>query len=135
MSVLSIDTEKYSQLFDIANVCEGVINCSKFGSCIHFANQFVVSVSEYDRDLLSLIRIIEGYVRARIGEDYSDHPHTYILLNNGKIIDPTFKQFSEHDRRSYLIEGKIAESYTGEEYLKLALQDDDYSKERWKFIT
>jgi len=63
--------------------------CDVYGSCVHFAEEYLERISNIDKELLKYIYVIEGYVYTTNGK----FEHTWIELSNGDKIDPTFIQF------------------------------------------
>lgn len=108
-------------LIDIGKEISEKIYCDKYGSCVHFAELFVERVNEENPKLLFDFNVIEGYVFTTAGR----FEHTWIELENGDKIDPTFEQFTG-------IIKKITKkkSYTGYEYLNDLT--DTWFKERRK---
>lgn len=97
------------------------MHCDRFGSCVHFAELFVEKVSKENLRLLDNFNVIEGYVVTNDGK----FEHTWIELQNGEKIDPTFKQFIGEVKK---IEKK--KSYKGYDYLNDST--DTWFKERRK---
>jgi hypothetical protein len=79
----------------IADNVSNKLHCDKFGSCVHFAEEFVLEVYGINPELLLGFFVIEGYVDWQHGDDIPQQ-HTWIELINGEKIDPTFEQFTKH---------------------------------------
>jgi len=110
-----------SVLQKIADKVSSKLYCDIFGSCIHFAELFVLDVEKQDLSLLDTFYVIEGYVTTTAGK----FEHTWIETKDGEKIDPTFKQF----------QGKILKitkrkKFTGEEYLKDTKKGTWFSQRR-----
>jgi hypothetical protein len=80
----NIELEKY------ANELSKKMYCDRYGSCVHFAEEFVELINRKNKKLLNNFTVIEGYVYTNNGK----FQHTWIELNNGTKIDPTFEQFN-----------------------------------------
>lgn len=100
-------------LKDIADGISSKINCDMNGSCVHFAELFVLAVNDFNPKLLDKFNVIEGYVNASIGDGIPQQ-HTWIVLENNDIIDPTFTQFTKYGYAYYA--KRIKNSYSGLEY-------------------
>lgn len=108
---------------DIANK----VNCNVKGSCVGFAELFVLDVYKQDPSLLNTFDIIEGYII----ENGRKLQHTWIETKSGQKIDPTFKQFEDGSEYSTQIKSK----YSGKKYFddtikfnKLDIYNIDTSK-------
>lgn len=103
-------------LIDIANDLSEKLHCDRYGSCVHFAELFVEKVNQQNSELLNSFFVIEGYVNWSIDVGLPKD-HTWIELEDGTKIDPTFIQFTKYGpKASY--SNKIYKKYTGLEYFK-----------------
>jgi len=105
----------------IADEITSKMNCSRFGSCVHFAELFVLEIEKQNPSLLDTFYVIEGYVNTTAGR----FEHTWIETKERDKIDPTFEQF----------QGKILKitkrkKYMGEEYLKDTKKGTWFSQRR-----
>jgi len=100
----------YQELKRISKEISKGLICDKFGSCVHFAELFTLKVGEKNTDLLNHFQVVEGYV-IDSGQKFE---HTWVLLENGELIDPTFQQFSENGERQPIT--KEVHVYSGKEY-------------------
>lgn len=89
----------------IADSVSDKLYCDRNGSCVHFAEEFVLEVYSINAELLSEFFAIEGYVDCKIG-DVIPQQHTWIELTNGEKIDPTFKQFTKYGWANYCKKNK-----------------------------
>ena len=119
--LLNENLEPSNELKQYADEVSSNIYCDRFGSCVHFAELFVEKVSKENPSLLDNFNVIEGYVVTNDGK----FEHTWIELQNGEKIDPTFEQFIGEVK-------KIAKkkSYKGYDYLNDST--DTWFKERRK---
>ena len=89
------------------------MHCNRYGVCVHFAEEFVVEVAKVDMGLLDLVTVVEGWVDWEHGEGVPQQ-HTWIELEDGTLVDPTFIQFI--GRANYNTR-KRSNRYSGVEYL------------------
>jgi hypothetical protein len=99
-----------NDLNSIANSVTDKVNCDVKGSCVGFAELFVLAVYKEDPDLLNAFDVIEGYVT----ENGRKLQHTWIRTKSGKNIDPTFAQFKDGSEYNDQIKSK----YTGTKYFE-----------------
>ena len=99
-----------SDLNSIANSVTDKVNCDVKGSCVGFAELFVLAVYKENPSLLNTFDVIEGYVT----ENGRKLQHTWIRTKSGKHIDPTFDQFKAGSEYNTQIKSK----YTGEKYFE-----------------
>lgn len=125
MGYQTIFESSQPDLNSIANDLSNKLHCDKTGSCVHFAELFVLQVNKIDSSLLNEFNVIEGYVDTPIGDGIPQQ-HTWIELNNGEKIDPTFIQFGNNSYYNERVENK----YTGTEYLKDTLKGTWFSERR-----
>lgn len=112
-----------------ANISDRIY-CDKFGSCVHFAELFVLEVNKIDSNLLSLFFVIEGYVEWQHGDDIPQE-HTWVELINGEKIDPTFEQFTKYGWAIY--SNKISSRINGLEYYEETTKETWFSERRKKY--
>ena len=105
----------------IADSISNRLYCDRFGSCVHFAELFVLQVEKQDSSLLDTFYVIEGYVTTTAGK----FEHTWIETKDGDKIDPTFKQFQGVIKR---ITKK--RKFTGSQYLEDTKKGTWFSKRR-----
>lgn len=98
------------QLRQIAEEVSKKVHCDIKGSCVGFAELFVIKAYQKDPDLLKQFDIIEGYVL----EDKKRNQHTWIRTKDGENIDPTIRQFKDQSK----YDTKIKKVYTGEKYFE-----------------
>lgn len=125
-------TENSDSLNILKNIAQNLsekMYCDKFGSCVHFAEEFVNLIHETNPDLLNLFYVIEGYVDSTTGDGIPQQ-HTWIELKNGEKIDPTFEQFTKYGTASYLT--KKQKRYSGQEYYNDGLNGTWFSERRKK---
>lgn len=125
------DNCDYVSIYRISNELADTLHCDRFGSCVHFAELFVEKIYNYNIELLNCFSVIEGYVNTRLNDGIPQQ-HTWILLNNDSIIDPTFVQFSKFDETASYSK-KIKNKYTGLEYYEKRNEDSWFSERRKKF--
>jgi hypothetical protein len=99
-----------SDLNSIANSVTDKVNCDVKGSCVGFAELFVLAVYKENPSLLNTFDVIEGYVT----ENGRKLQHTWIQTKSGKNIDPTFAQFKAGSEYNTQIKSK----YTGTKYFE-----------------
>lgn len=121
----------FEYLKNKANEISNILLCDKVGSCVHFAELFVEVVAKERFESLNSFDVIEGYVNSNIGGGIPQQ-HTWIELNNGEIIDPTFLQFSKYDKNSKYINRK-QKRYTGLKYYEENEKDSWFSERRKKY--
>jgi hypothetical protein len=98
------------------------------GSCMaaaEFATNYLLSKGRND------FEVIEGMVSLYPDQEYRDwSPHTWIRFNNGKVFDPTKKQWSQWGFNPNEVKfEKVKRTYTPEEYLSICkIYPEDLSK-------
>lgn len=97
------------------------INIRKKGSCMYYAEKVNDALMKKG---ISGYKVVEGYVRFKKNGGKSFTPnfqHTWIEMNDGRIIDKTKAQFSEYDTSTiqYMLNGR--KEYSPEEYKKLCI--------------
>jgi len=100
--------ESVTTLNKIATNVAQKVNCDIKGSCVGFAELFVIEVYKKDPKLLKQFEVVEGYVI----EGNKKYQHTWIKTTSGKNIDPTFAQFKTDSN----YEKKIKQKYAGQKY-------------------
>jgi len=118
-----------SRLLEIAHNLSEKMHCDRFGSCVHFAEEFVVLVYGIDVKLLDEFFVIEGYVNWEHGDGIPQQ-HTWIQLADGGKIDPTFEQFTKYGRATY---SSIKHKFTGLEYYNDTINGTWFSDRRKKY--
>lgn len=125
--LLDLLKETVTDLNSIANNVVGQVNCDVKGSCVGFAELFVIAVYKNNPALLKDFKVIEGYVI----ENGRKFQHTWIKTISGENIDPTFAQFAPGSK----YDTKIKKEYTGQKYFedtvrfnRLDINDIDTSK-------
>lgn len=114
----------------IAKKIANKLHCDRYGSCVHFAEIFVEEVNEEYPELLNDFDVIEGYVNVKFGDGIPQE-HTWIKLNNGDIIDPTFSQFDKYDKNAQYSK-KRTKVYSGQEYYDEGKEGSWFSERRKK---
>jgi hypothetical protein len=122
----SSDTDKLIQISD--DLSERMY-CDRHGSCVHFAEEFVLKVNSIDPGLLEKFFVVEGFVDWQHGDGIPQQ-HTWIELMDKTKIDPSFKQFSKYGRSSYT--NRIKNKFTGLEYYEETLKGTWFSERRKK---
>ena len=117
-------------LKELANELSETMHCDRFGACVHFAEEFVLKVNEVNPDLLSTFSVIEGYVDWQHGDGIPQQ-HTWIELESGEKIDPTYIQFTKYGRASY--SRMIKSKFTGLEYYNETIEGTWFSERRKKY--
>ena len=117
-------------LFDIAKELSEKMYCDKFGSCVHFAEEFVLKINDINPELLNDFFVIEGYVDWEHGDDIPQQ-HTWIELKDGTKIDPTYEQFTKYGWVNY--SNKRPKKHTGLEYYIETLNGTWFSERRKKY--
>jgi hypothetical protein len=117
-------------LKELGNELAETMHCDRFGACVHFAEEFVLKVNEVNTDLLSTFFVIEGYVNWSNG-DGKPQQHTWIELESGEKIDPTYIQFTKYGRASYRTQ--IKSKFTGLEYYNETIEGTWFSERRKKY--
>lgn len=117
----------YNKLKKLAKELSDRMYCDRFGSCVHFAEEFVDLVYKTNKDLLDCFDVIEGYVDTPIGYGIPQQ-HTWIELKNGEKIDPTFIQFTKYGKAFYFKD--IKKRYSGREYYEDGANGTWFSKRR-----
>ena len=97
-----------SELNKIADDVTSKVNCNIKGSCVGFAELFVIAVYKKNPKLLNTFDVIEGYVI----ENGRRLQHTWVETNSGEKVDPTFKQFANGSDYS----DQIKSRYNGQKY-------------------
>jgi len=121
---------KYQTLHDVAEELSKKMYCDKFGSCVHFAEEFVLKINDINPELLNDFFVIEGYVDWEHGDDIPQQ-HTWIELESGEKIDPTYIQFTKYGSASY--SRKIKAKFTGLEYYTETIAGTWFSERRKKY--
>ena len=109
-------------LQNIAKTISDKMYTDQFGSCVHFAEEFVIAVGKINQELLNDFDVVEGYVQTNIG-DGIDQQHTWIELSDGTIIDPTFEQFTKYDK--YSKRTRVKHRYPGKKYYENTIFNGD----------
>ena len=122
--------ENIKILKSIAKKIANKLHCDRHGSCVHFAEIFVEEVNEEYPELLNDFDVIEGYVNVKFGDGIPQE-HTWIKLNNGDIIDPTFSQFDKYDKNAQYSK-KRTKVYSGQEYYDEGKEGSWFSERRKK---
>lgn len=116
---------EYSKISFLKWIAEKIaksLHCDRFGSCVHFAELFVIELEKQDPELLDLIEVIEGYVI--VGDEKLEH--TWIE-SDGEKIDPTIVQFPS-------VKNIIEKTrFSGKKYLKDTKIGTWWSERRKKF--
>lgn len=121
-------SDPYTELHNIANNIANKIKCAQFGNCVHFAELFVLAVYKHNPKLLKSFVVIEGYVNTPIGDGIPQQ-HTWIMLNNGDEIDPTFLQFGGNSHKLSNRQRK----FTGTKYYETTANGTWFSEKRNRF--
>jgi hypothetical protein len=122
--------ENIKTLKRIAKKISDKLHCDRHGSCVHFAEIFVEEVNDQHPELLNDFDVIEGYVNAKFGNGIPQE-HTWIRLNNGDIIDPTFSQFDKYDKNAQYSK-KRTKVYSGQKYYDEGKEGSWFSERRKK---
>jgi hypothetical protein len=122
--------DKFGILKNIADIVSDKLYCDKFGSCVHFAEEFVLEVHKNNPELLTEFFVIEGYVNWEYGDDVPQQ-HTWIELLNGEKIDPTFKQFTKYGWAN--ISKKRSERFSGLNYYDDTIKGTWFSERRKQY--
>lgn len=122
--------ENIKILKSIAKKIANKLHCDRHGSCVHFAEIFVDEVNEQYPELLNDFDVIEGYVNVKFGDGIPQE-HTWIKLNNGDIIDPTFSQFDKYDKNAQYSK-KRTKVYSGQEYYDEGKEGSWFAERRKK---
>lgn len=117
-------------LSDIAKELSEKMNCDITGSCVHFAEEFVLKVHKINPNLLNDFSVIEGWVNWKHGDNLPQQ-HTWIELNNKTKIDPTFNQFTKWGWANYST--KKSHKYTGLDYYLETIKGTWFSERRKKY--
>ena len=106
-------------LKNISDVISMNVDIERSGSCMLFTELFNRYIIKNHPELMEYYKVVEGYVSP---EEYSliRLQHTWIELNNGDKIDPTFKQFFINGKHLY--KKRVKNKYTPLEYEKLCLK-------------
>ena len=112
----------------VAKKLSNKLHCDRHGSCVHFAELFVVEINNTHPELLKECEVIEGYVDVKFGEG-KPQEHTWIRLSDDEVIDPTFMQFTKYDKNAKYSR-KRTKSYTGQEYYDKGVIESWFSKRR-----
>jgi len=124
LKLLLIENDINTTLKRIGAEVASKLKCDSRGSCIHFAELFILEIEKVNPDLLNHFNVIEGYV----SELNYPQEHTWIELPNGGTIDPTIAQFGK-DHEGYT--KKVVYKGTDMDYLtNYMAHDDTYEKER-----
>ena len=115
-------------LKQISKKISNKLHCDRHGSCVHFAEIFVEEVNDKYPELLNDFDVIEGYVNAKFGNGIPQE-HTWIRLNNGEIIDPTFSQFDKYDKNAQYSKRRT-KVYSGQEYYDEGKEGSWFSERR-----
>jgi hypothetical protein len=126
---LNENSNNYEILMQIANELADRMYCNEHGSCVHFAEEFVLKVNEVNPDLLNDFYVVEGYVDWE--QDEKPQEHTWISLKNGEKIDPTFQQFTDYGKADY--RKRIRKKYSALEYYNDTLKGSWFSERRKEF--
>jgi hypothetical protein len=117
-------------LKQISKKISNKLHCDRHGSCVHFAEIFVEEVNDKYPELLNDFDVIEGYVNAKFGNGIPQE-HTWIRLNNGEIIDPTFSQFDKYDSNANYSK-KRTKVYSAQKYYDEGKEGSWFSERRKK---
>lgn len=114
--------DQISFLKEIAKKLADSLHCDRFGSCVHFAELFVLELEKHDPELLDVVEVIEGYVI--VGDEKLEHTWIEVF---GEKIDPTIVQFPSVK--------KIIEKtrFSGKTYLKDTKMGTWWSERRDRF--
>jgi hypothetical protein len=129
-SMMGVNDCNYELLNKIADKLADTMYCDRFGSCVHFAELFTEKVNEVNPNLLNCFKVVEGYVDWEYGDDIPQQ-HTWIELNNGEKIDPTFEQFTKYGWANF--SNKRAKRFTGLDYYEETIKGTWFSDKRKKF--
>jgi hypothetical protein len=97
-----------TDLNKLASITSDKVNCDIKGSCVGFAELFVLDVYKKNPSLLTTFDVIEGHVI----EGGRKLKHTWIETKSGEKIDPTFEQFKAGSEYADQIKGR----YDGKKY-------------------
>jgi hypothetical protein len=97
-----------TNLNKLASTVADKVNCDYKGSCVGFAELFVLAAYKEDPKLLDTFDVIEGYVM----ENGRKLQHTWIETKSGQKIDPTFAQFKDGSEYS----SQVKSRYGGKKY-------------------
>jgi len=127
---LNESVNTYQILYDVAEELSKKMYCDKLGSCVHFAEEFVLKINETHPQILNDFFVIEGYVNWEYGDDIPQQ-HTWIELKDGTKIDPTYEQFTKYGWANYF--KKKQKKHTGLEYYTETLSGTWFSDRRQKY--
>lgn len=116
------------EILKIAGNLSETLHCDVFGSCVHFAELFVEKLNDINPEYLNCINVIEGYVDTPIGDGIPQQ-HTWVELNDGTKIDPTFLQFTKYGAAHYM---RKKRTYTGKKYYEDGMSGTWFSEKRKK---
>ena len=124
------DNSDDNLLKQIATELSDTMHCDRYGSCVHFAEEFVLKVNEVNPEILNTFYVIEGYVNWSQGDGIPQQ-HTWIELESGEKIDPTYIQFTKYGSASYRTQ--IKSKFTGLEYYNETIEGTWFSERRKKY--
>jgi hypothetical protein len=114
-------------LHKTADILSERMHCDRSGSCVHFAEEFVLEIHKIDPNLLKTFYVVEGYVDWQHGDGIPQQ-HTWIELKDGTKIDPTFEQFTKYGWANY--SNKKSKKYTGQNYYTETIKGTWFSNRR-----
>ncbi len=130
IKVLYEDISLYQTLYDVSEELSKKMYCDKLGSCVHFAEEFVLKIKNYNPNLLKEFFVVEGYVDWQHGDGIPQQ-HTWIELKDGTKIDPTYEQFTKYGWANY--SNKKQKKYTGLQYYLETIKGTWFTERRKKY--
>jgi len=127
---LNENANTYQILYDAAKELSEKMHCDRYGSCVHFAEEFVLKINNINPKLLNDFFVVEGYVDWEYGDDIPQQ-HTWIELKDGTKIDPTYEQFTKDGWANY--SNKKPKKYSGLKYYTDTLKGSWFSDRRKEY--
>jgi hypothetical protein len=124
------ESEEGLILYNIAFELADTLHCDRVGSCVHFAELFVLEVGRRAPELLDTFYVIEGWVDWQQGDGVPQQ-HTWIELEGGEKLDPTFEQFTKWGWARY--SSKRARRFSGREYYEDTVEGTWFGERRERF--